>query len=73
MKAFNLVATAIAGAFAIIMTLSLVAELLLGENAAIVVLPVAFFVGFSARTTAEKFLGYTLYEALKNEDSGENK
>ena len=66
MKVFNLIALSLGGALLIVMGISVLSEAILGkESAMFVVMPVALIVGFNARRTTEKILGYTLLEALK--------
>lgn len=72
MKAFNLVALAITGALLLTIAIAIIADKVLGkETAMMVVPPIVILVGMSARITMEKILGYTLYDALK-EDSDES-
>ena len=66
MKALNLIALSLGGALVLVLGVSMVAELLFGKDLAMfVIVPVALFTGLNARRVTEKFLGYTLLEALK--------
>lgn len=65
MKALNLVALSLGGALVVVYAASLLFDFLLGDSAPIVIAPLALIVGMSARKTTEKFLGYTLEEAMK--------
>ncbi len=75
MKAFNLTALAIGGAFVIMMGVSMLADAFLDKSTAmLVVMPIGLLVGLSARRVTEKILGYTLLEALRegNNDTDGN-
>lgn len=66
MKALNLTALALGGALVIVMGISMLADAFLDKSTAmLVVMPIGLLVGLSARRVTEKFLGYTLLEALK--------
>ena len=72
MKAFNIVVgslvLALGGAFLI----SMIAEQLFSrETAMIVVAPPVILLGMMARRLVEKFMGYTLLEALQEGDKNE--
>jgi hydrogenase/urease accessory protein HupE len=69
MKIFNLVALAMAGALVVSIGFSMMADYLLGRDAATnLTWIVSFIVGFSARTVTEKILGYKLVDALKEKE-----
>ena len=73
MKALNLTALALGGAFAIVMGISMLADKFLDKSTAMmVVMPIGLLVGLSARRVTEKFLGYTLLEALKEDSNDTN-
>lgn len=65
MKALNLILLAYGGSMLLILSLSSIVESYLGrENGMMIMMPVGLLVGLSARRVTEKFLGYTLLEAL---------
>jgi ACR3 family arsenite efflux pump ArsB len=73
MKIFNILAIALLGSFVTIMGLSIGLEALLGKDTAMyIVLPTGLLIGMSARRIAEKILGYTTLEAMKegSDDTG---
>lgn len=73
MKLFNIIALAYGGSFLTIMALAMTVESLVGKDQGMfIVVPLGLFIGMSARRTAEKLLGYTVLEAMKegSDDSG---
>lgn len=73
MKLLNIIGLALGGAFITIMALSIGLEALLGKDTAmVVVMPLGLLIGMSARRLAEKILGYTTLEAMKegSDDAG---
>lgn len=73
MKLLNVVGLSLGGAFVVIMGLCMAGEALLGrETAMYVVVPPALLIGMFARRIAEKILGYTVLEAMK-EDSNDSR
>lgn len=68
MKAFNLIFTALGGALVIVMAVVVAADYFLDKNTAmVVVVPVAMLIGMNARRSAEKYLGYTLLDAMRGD------
>lgn len=66
MKAFNIISLALGGAALISMGAAVVLGAILPHDVAMpITLVISFVVGFNARRTAEKILGYTLEDALK--------
>ena len=66
MKVFNIVVGSLVFAVSVSMGAAIVAEKFLDKNTAMfVVVPVAMILGMNSRRIVEKFLGYTLLEAMK--------
>jgi hypothetical protein len=66
MKLLNIIGLALSISFLSIMGLGMGLEALLGrETAMYIVLPVGLLIGMSARRIAEKLLGYTTLEAMR--------
>lgn len=73
MKLLNIVGIALFGSLLLVATVALTSEYLFGrELAMLTTIPVALAVGMGARRTAEKILGYTTLEAMKEgqDDTG---
>lgn len=67
MKLLKLLILVYGGSFALITALCKIVEYSIGmENGLIVVIPLGLFIGLNARLAAEKILGYTVYEAMKD-------
>lgn len=66
MKMLVLIVTAYGGAAVIAMSIAVSSEYFFSrEIAMMITIPVALAIGMSARRLAEKFLGYTVLEAMK--------
>ena len=70
MKAFKLTALALGGGMLIVMGISVATDMLFGKQIGMfITMPVALLIGLNARRGAEALLGYTLLEALKEDQN----
>lgn len=66
MKVFNIVALALGGAIFVSMGIATLTGIFLEHSLAMpVTIALSLLIGFNARRTVEKLLGYTLEEAMK--------
>ena len=67
MKMLNLLLLALGGSLTLVMAVAISSEYFFGrEIAMLITVPIALAAGMSARRLAEKFLGYTTLEAMKD-------
>ena len=72
MKALNIVAGSLALALGGSFLIALLAEIFFSrEVAMVVVVPPVILLGMSSRRIVERLMGYTLYEALSEENKNE--